>query len=259
MLQNCKAIRLFLLSFIIITFLKNARLRTTKLLNLHKYQNRAATGILICHKSYCGIFPRRQHLFSCLREIGIYKHFLLCYIAFIHKQKAFLQEGGIPMKDMHNTKALILREEPVEGFQKFVPSTVKLQWVSRELLPDGTPVTVRIPKGTSVTHGRLLGFHAAGRWYPGIKALTVKQIGNTTYYSDIYGRQVLNFNERFPCFDSYDYLYEDRYYRWFYLLTDGKLTEIYYRDDTQEVKVTDDVREVRVGHWRSIQTVWKLL
>ena len=58
---------------------------------------------------------------------------------------------------------------------------------------------------------------------------------------DAFGREVLCVSERFPTFDSYDALYEDRYYRWYYIRHQGGLTLVYTQDDSDKVKVTENI------------------
>ena len=59
-------------------------------------------------------------------------------------------------------------------------------------------------------------------------------------YQDIYGRRVLYFCERFPCFDSYDRLYENRYYHWYAIDNGGKVTLVYSEDEQPGVQVHED-------------------
>ena len=69
----------------------------------------------------------------------------------------------------------------------------------------------------------------------------------------MYGRTVLALRERFPCFDSSDLLYEHRYFRWFYLFQDGKLTCVYHTDESHTVTVTEDVLDIEDQCWREMQ------
>ena len=89
-----------------------------------------------------------------------------------------------------------------------------------------------------------LGFLAAGKAYVNWKKLCVKESDREDIYYDVYGREVLCIFELFPCFDSYDYLYEDRYYRWFFIKEDGKLTRIYCADQRGTIQVTEDVQNL---------------
>ena len=152
---------------------------------------------------------------------------------------------------MGNKNTAYLRPQPEDPtvVRRFVPSTTKLQWVIGDALRDPQPV-----KATGQVR---LGFKAAGRPYLGSAALSTgipgKSPGTTR---DIYGREVLHFKERFPCFDSYDYLHENRYYHWYYILNGSSLTEVYCADERPEVQVTEDVAEISNKWWPAIEAAW---
>ena len=86
-------------------------------------------------------------------------------------------------------------------------------------------------------------FIAAGKSYVSWKGLCAQQNENGVC-RDIYGREVFYMSERFPCFDSYDYANENRYYRWFFIREKGKLTRIYYADERHKIEVTEDVENL---------------
>ena len=46
---------------------------------------------------------------------------------------------------------------------------------------------------------------------------------------------------RFPCFDSFDYLTENRFYRWFFIREGNSISRIYAIDTKPNIYVTDDV------------------
>lgn len=110
-------------------------------------------------------------------------------------------------------------------------------WVA----PDGT---VRIPEETRKEFPYPGVFVAAGRTYPSWKALCVSQDETGHFCKDLYGRDVFYIRERFPCFDSFDYANETRYYRWFFLREKGRLTRIYYADERNKIQITEDVRNL---------------
>ena len=89
-----------------------------------------------------------------------------------------------------------------------------------------------------------LGFKAAGKIYANWKKLCVKQSDKENVYYDAYGREVLCLTELFPCFDSYDYMHENRHYRWFFIREKGKVTRVYYSDTRPTIEITEDVRYV---------------
>ena len=59
-------------------------------------------------------------------------------------------------------------------------------------------------------------------------------------YRDTHGRRVLYFRERFPCFDSYDRLHEDRHYHWYAIEEGGKVTLVYTQDEKPGAQVHED-------------------
>lgn len=113
--------------------------------------------------------------------------------------------------------------------------TYRLQWVSR------TTGEVREPQETTRTYPAHLGFTAAGKQYQSISQLYAQHDERRTWCRDIYGREVLYLAERFPCFDSEDFLYEKRFYRFFFLREGEKLTRVQYTDESNTVTVTEDV------------------
>lgn len=114
-------------------------------------------------------------------------------------------------------------------------STYRLQWVSR------TTGEVREPQETTRIYPVGQGFTAAGKHYQSIRQLDVQHDETLTWCRDIYGREVLYLRERFPCFDSEDFLYEKRFYRFFFLREGEKLTRVQYTDESNTVTVTEDV------------------
>lgn len=128
-------------------------------------------------------------------------------------------------------------------------STEKVEWVSRELDERGDPVSVRIPKEMTRGFTVPLGFTAAGKPYLSVRQLITKKDGTETWGRDIYGREVLCLRERFPCFDSYDYANEHRYYRWFFLRESQKLTRVFCADGQQKIVVTEDVANLEQRCW----------
>ncbi len=132
--------------------------------------------------------------------------------------------------------------------------TVRFRWVSREKDERGQPVSVREPE--PVTRTMPMGeFMAADRQYAAPRKLAVQWFDRDglQWCADIFGRRVLYGAERFPCFDSSDYLYEDRYYRWFFLFEDGRLTRVQYTDGQDAVTVTEDVRDIENRWWKTLQ------
>ena len=63
-------------------------------------------------------------------------------------------------------------------------------------------------------------------------------------YTDCHGRTVISLSERFPCFDSYDYLYENRHYRWWLIIQPESITRVYAEDGRGKIYVTEDVLDL---------------
>lgn len=121
-----------------------------------------------------------------------------------------------------------------------------LEWVSGD--------QVRIPQEKVKTFQRGLPFLAGGRPYAGIGLITVGKPPADGWTRDAYGRQVYCYRERFPCFDSYDYLNEKRYYRWFLIYQDGRLTRIYAEDERPAIYVTEDVAFLEDKLWEQLES-----
>lgn len=126
----------------------------------------------------------------------------------------------------------------------------QLRWESREKDSSGKALRVRIPQESSASFSLPGFFDAADRRYDSLEALTAEKCFDGSFF-DCHGRRVICFTERFPCFDSYDRLYEDRHYRWWFILEPERLTRIYHEDDTKDVFVTEDVRmlEKNCSEW----------
>ncbi len=107
----------------------------------------------------------------------------------------------------------------------------------------GADGTLRTPQEKR-TEVPCLGFGAAGKIYVNLKMLCAKKSDKENLCYDAYGREVLCLAELFPCFDSYDYMNENRYYRWFFIREKGKLTRVYHSDTMPEIEITEDVRYV---------------
>lgn len=129
----------------------------------------------------------------------------------------------------------------------------KLLWVSRRLNAQGEPELVREPEEQTSHCPVLMGFTAAGKRYGSLSQLTARTDGTGHWARDIHGREVLCLWERFPCFDSEDYATENRYYRWFFLRENGKLTRVFFADEGKTVYVTEDVENLETDCWEGMQ------
>lgn len=83
-------------------------------------------------------------------------------------------------------------------------------------------------------------FTAAGKTYTSADQLKAQQCGEWEY-QDCYGRRVLYDRERFPCFDSHDLLYENRYFHTCLIQTGETWTCVKITDEEPEVRVIENL------------------
>ena len=116
--------------------------------------------------------------------------------------------------------------------------------------------SVRVPEEAAKAEYPYDDFVVAGKHYSRLDDLCAVNLGEDQLFRDVYGREVFAFRERFPCFDSYDYLYEHRYFRWFYIREGDSLYCVYYVDEQRTVKITDDVRRIeKRDAWESMRAL----
>ncbi len=132
--------------------------------------------------------------------------------------------------------------DPISRRLMYSP-TSRIKWVSREKDSEGRPLYERAPSPTTISYPVLTGFFAAGKHYSNWKQL-IRKDDYRPDNTDKFGRPVLYLDERYPCFDSSDYLHENRFYRWFYLRSGDRLTVVYVEDDSKLVHVTEDALDV---------------
>lgn len=92
-------------------------------------------------------------------------------------------------------------------------------------------------------------FTVQDRVYSSLSQLTYRDMGKfssqwryggvMTVYVDIYWRKVVHFRERFPCFDFFDRMYEDRYFHWYIVEGPKGYSQVYAEDDNPKITVTD--------------------
>ena len=127
------------------------------------------------------------------------------------------------------------------------------EWAETEAnLNDPNPI-LRIPMPRVYTYESEKGFYVDGKVYQSVQDFKSRKDRKEHIYWDIYNRKVMEVYERFPCFDSYDYANEDRYYRWFYLVSGNKMWCIYQADGRKTVLVTEDVAEIDAMVWRNMK------
>lgn len=127
-------------------------------------------------------------------------------------------------------------------------STEKVEWVSQETDAEGKPVVVREPEEVTREYSKSAAFSLAGKTYQNLEGFLRKQDGD--WGEDIYGRQVLCTQEKYPCFDSYDWIHEDRYYRWYFIREGNAVSQLFAADDRDKIYVTEDVQNIEECSWR---------
>lgn len=131
-------------------------------------------------------------------------------------------------------------------------ATRAIQWVSTELDGAGKPISTRLPVESTKTFRYPGNFTAMGKKYTDLEQLRVNDSDFPRLFKDIHGRTVFYTSQRFPCFDSYDYLYENRFYRWFLILGKQTITRIHYTDEQKRLFVTEDVANIEDGVWNEL-------
>ena len=121
-------------------------------------------------------------------------------------------------------------------YPRYSCPSVKIVWENAET------GEVRTPENRTVQSASGSFFQVGGRKYASLKDLKHQKLENNRY-RDVYGLEWLNVYERYPCFDSEDYLYEKRYYEW-YLLQDGNRISRVFDNGGGKQFVTDDVGEI---------------
>lgn len=129
-------------------------------------------------------------------------------------------------------------------------STIRLRWVD-----ENDSERCRIPQPVSRVYGIRKPFMAAGKRYRSLSQLLLKSPKGMPWCRDIYGREVLHLTERFPCFDSYDYMYENRYFHDLFIYEKDTLTHIAVTDEDDTFTLTEDARDVKPTVWREFQNL----
>lgn len=129
---------------------------------------------------------------------------------------------------------------------------VRLLWKNR------VTGEIRQPEEKTFTVDIDKPFRAGGRKCHQMRDLAMFRPQNDPsghWAQDYYGRKAFCIFERFPCFDSYDLIHEDRYYRWIFLCKHGVLTRIYTTDNhiDQKVYITEDVAWLERDAWTEME------
>ncbi|MBP3657161.1 MAG: hypothetical protein J6K32_10755 [Clostridia bacterium] len=146
----------------------------------------------------------------------------------------------------HRMRRTQPEEKPEEKLQKEQPAQKQPVEPTQMEQPEEKPqreqnAQKRTEQGSGAKRWLPAIFTAAGQPYQQELQLTACRTETERVYRDVYGRTVLALCERFPCFDSEDYLYENRYYRWYFILHDGRLTLVRTQDESEKYTVTENI------------------
>lgn len=123
-------------------------------------------------------------------------------------------------------------------YPTYMDSSSCVEWRSR----DENSMIVRQPEETNRIYDLGESFVVGKREYESLEDLYVETDESCCWCQDVYGQKVLYLRERFPCFDSEDYLTEKRKYRWFFLRENNQLHRVFFADDSRKIYVTEDVK-----------------
>ena len=128
----------------------------------------------------------------------------------------------------------------------------ELLWVSREQDETGAPLTTRVPEQRDRSTHILLPFRIGNLHYPHISCLFYRREPDSPCFVDIYGRKVFHYSERFPCFDSYDYLHDHRRFHWFFIRQEDRLIRLCYADSSNILHISTDVAVIEEKCWSAM-------
>lgn len=163
-----------------------------------------------------------------------------------------MKEGNVNVMSECYTKGkrnkptrLVLRltKEPNDAF---VRQARFVDWVD---LKDGAQ-TSRIPQPCTYKYSLRDGFQIGDVKYRSFSELRDKVLNEERHlYQDTHGRIFAEVRKRFPCFDSFDYANENRFYHWLYLTENGKISLVYYEDEREDITVTEDISKIESVVW----------
>lgn len=130
-------------------------------------------------------------------------------------------------------------------------ATIAVEWVSEETDGSGNPMVVRVPQETTREYSKVQNFTMAGKDYQNFRSFLRYQ--GSEWAEDSYGRKVLCTKEKYPCFDSYDRMYEHRYFRWYFIREGDSASQLFVADDCDKIYVTEDLRNVEPWAWGRMQ------
>lgn len=157
--------------------------------------------------------------------------------------------GNSEMKNPDESRTKLVLRLTKEPNDAFVHERRFVDWVN----PEDSMCAERIPQPCIHNFSLRSGFQIGKMEYRSLSELRAEVLDREhRLYRDIYGRFFSEIRERFPCFDSFDYLNENRYYHWLYLIENGALSLVYYEDENEKVIVTEDVKEIEANVWREM-------
>ena len=163
----------------------------------------------------------------------------MTFFDFFQRSKNVQERGDMYLRRVGNGKGV--RHEL--GFY----STEKVEWVSLETDEKGNPVVILPQEEHSYQSIKSLPFSLAGKRYRNYKHFLRKQDGE--WGEDAYGRKVLCTREKYPCFDSYDLMHENRYFRWYFIREGNSLSQLFVADDRNTIYITENVQNVEGWSW----------
>ena len=63
---------------------------------------------------------------------------------------------------------------------------------------------------------------------------------------------MLDMKERYPCFDSYDFATENRYFHWYLILSEGRMSQVYYDDGNGTGEITEDIEKLHYSAYSTL-------
>ena len=115
----------------------------------------------------------------------------------------------------------------------------------------------RIPEDQTLEMTSDASFRAGGMEYANLKQLKHQALANDCWL-DIYGREWMNLYEHYPCFDSSDYLCENRFYDWWFLQEGDRIIRV-FDNGSGSLAVTEDVGRIERKWFEQIKAAGYLL
>lgn len=155
------------------------------------------------------------------------------------KEKSEAQPTRVIILQPRKPSERVLKECGPGGrldYSRYSCGSTKIAW------EDPRTGELRVPQ--EQTMNLLFGapFRAGGKNYISLKQLKHQKQENDRWL-DVYGREWQNIYERYPCFDSEDYLNEKRYFEWYFLQDGDRITRV-FDNGSGKMSVTDDTERI---------------